>query len=585
MIALSDLAFQNADVLEALAESPNGLQTLACLASQLGRDKSNLSKTLRRMSAEGLLDENPMAGLTPAGHVQLAAIRRARHGGERRRSRGRWPVDKIVRNPANRIPRAEDVAALADTVEATGDVLQDVQLTPPDANGVRILLAGEHRWLATRLLADQDRLPPTLAEGLPFREREADPGERLLIAIVENTARTDLSPLEDARLLRDLQAATGWSAREIAKKTGRSPQGSETGVRDVQSKIKVAREASAEAIADHEAGRIDWSQLRETVMRPRPQEDPAEAHQADPGPSAVGATPIVSLTRAQALGLAELYEAGDREARRGTFVSDLLSTSLQVLLANSLAEEGPRSGGRVLISVTDSGRDWLRTLGWLPEGRRTIAAVREALGFPPKHGVTGPESWSTHWLRTSAETGRETDADPLVVNGVRHPNMTRANEARRMAGLLPNPSNHSSGGEKPKPTPPAAQPADPATVHPDDDLPWETTPAEDQTDDWGRDHNARVADRAVLTRVTDFVAGVTSGGDDQARRLLFQGVGVSGPFTVDDATNVLADVAGGLQPRPVLTVDVDAEWPPERAQALAALVAWALTRAFGDVAP
>jgi hypothetical protein len=475
---LLPLAVQNADVLRALDRRGHGVETVTALAAGLGRDESNLRKTLKSLISAGVLEDDPLrAGLTPEGRAQLAAIERAEHGGERRKSRGRWPVDKIVRNPANRIPRAKDVAALADTVEATGDVLQDVQLTPPDANGVRMLLAGEHRWLATRLLADQDRLPPALAEGLPFREREADPGERLLIAIVENTARTDLSPLEDARLLRDLQTVTGWSAREIAKKTGRSPQGSETGVRDVQSKIKVAREASAEAIADHEAGRIDWSQLRETVMSPRPVPPPAAA-------------PVEA------------------------------------------------------------------------------SADQTIPGF----------------LRRPAEPEPQTDADTLVVNGVRHPNLTRANEARRLAGILPNPSNHSSGGEKPSaPTAETAQPLEAATVHPDEDLPWETTPAEGDTDDWGRDHNARVADRAVLTRVTDFVAGVTSGGDDQARRLLFQGVGVSGPFTVDEATNVLADVAGKLQPQPVLTVDVNADWPPERAQALALFVAWALQQRFGAV--
>jgi DNA-binding MarR family transcriptional regulator len=474
---LLPLAVQNADVLRVLDRRAHGVETVTALAAELGRDESNLRKTLKSLIGAGVLEDEPLrAGLTPEGRAQLAAIERAEHGGERRKSRGRWPVDKIVRNPANRIPRAEDVAALADTIEAARDVLQNVQLTPPDANGVRMLLAGEHRWLATRLLADQDRLPEALTEGLPFREREADPGERLLIAIVENTARTDLSPLEDARLLRDLQAATGWSAREIAKKTGRSPQGSETGVRDVQSKIKVAREASAEAIADHEAGRIDWSELRETVMSPRHAPPPAPSPAADPADQTIP-------------------------------------------------------------------------------------------GF----------------LRLLAEPEPQTDADPLVVNGVRHPNLTRANEARRMAGLLPNPSNHASGARTaPAPPPTAGEEAAAPDVVPGEDLPRDTTPAEDDVDDWGRDHNARVADRAVLTRVTDFVGGVSSGGDDHARRLLFQGVGVSGPFAAEDA-NVLADVAGGLQPRPVLTVDVDAEWPPERAQALAALVAWVLQQRFGQV--
>ena len=48
-------------------------------------------------------------------------------------------------------------------------------------------------------------------------------------------------------------------------------------------------------------------------------------------------------------------------------------------------------------------------------------------------------------------------ADPLVVNGVRHPNLTRANEARRAAGLLANPSN-SGGGSRPRDPMPEGKP-------------------------------------------------------------------------------------------------------------------------------
>ena len=89
-----------------------------------------------------------------------------------------------------------------------------------------------------------------------------------MITLIENGQREDLSPWEDAQQLKALQDATSWSAREIAKKTGRSPADSDTGVRDVQQKIKVAREASPEAIAEYDRTG-SWDQLRDSVTKPR----------------------------------------------------------------------------------------------------------------------------------------------------------------------------------------------------------------------------------------------------------------------------------------------------------------------------
>lgn len=470
-VSLLPLAVSSADLLRAV--ETGGWTTKAELAESVGRHRNNIARDLASLERAGLIEQvdGVPIGLTELGQEQLAAIGRAEHGGEKRKPRGRWPLEKIVRNPANRVPLAEDVAARADTIEAAGDVLQDVLLTPPDANGVRRLLAGEHRWLAALRLQAEGRLPPALEAGLPFRERDATDAERILISIVENT-QVALTPLQDARQLKALQDATGWSAREIAKKTGRSPEGSETGVRDVQSKIKVAREASAEAIADHEAGRIDWHQLRETVMRPKPAPEP---------------TPD-------------------------------------------------------------------------PDGQEIPGFLRRLASDEPTPPPATPPS-----------------DDPLVVNGVRYPNLTRANEAKRAAGLLPRHANH-GGATRSAPATPSA-PA-PAVATAGDDLPWETRPSENDVDDWDRDHNARVADQAVLRRAADFVGGLTSGGADQARQLLHQGIGVAGPFAAEDGV-VSADVAGKLQPQPIITIDVDAEWPPERAQALALLVAWALQRQFG----
>lgn len=463
-VTLLPLAVSSADLLRAV--ETGGWATKAELAESVGRHRNNIARDLASLERAGLIEqvEGVPTGLTELGEQQLAAIGHAEHGGEKRKPRGRWPLDRIVRNPANRVPLAENVAARADTIEAAEDVLQEVLLTPPDANGVRMLLAGEHRWLAALKLQAEGRLPPALEPGLPFRERDATEAERILIAIVENT-QVALTPLQDARQLKALQDATGWSAREIAKKTGRSPEGSETGVRDVQSKIKVAREATPEALAAHEAGRLDWHQLRETVMQPKPKAAvPSEDEEQIP----------------------------------------------------------------------------------LLEGQAPVEQV----------------------------------PDPLVVNGIRYPNLPRANEAKRAAGLMPRHANYGGGTHPVQPAAPTPHETPAAKVTGLEPSPKDAAPDPEGLDLWDRNHNARVADQAVQRRVEDFVAGITSGGDAHARQLLFQGVGVSGPFAAGNGS-ITAMIAGELHPRPVITVDVNADWPPERAQALALLVAWALQQRFG----
>jgi predicted transcriptional regulator len=488
-VSLLPLAVSSADLLRAV--DAGGWVTKAELAESVGKAPNNIARDLAGLERAGLIeqDRRPDASrplrLTELGQEQLAAIGRAEHGGEKRKPRGRWPLDRIVRNPANRMPLAENVATRADTIEAAGDVLQEVLLTPPDANGDRMLLAGEHRWRAALNLRRAGRLPAALEAGIPFREREATDAERILISIVENT-QVALTPLQDARQLLALQEATGWSAREIAKKTGRSPEGSETGVRDVQSKIKVAREATPEALAEHEAGRLDWHQLRETVMQPKPRAEP---------------------------------QVDDEDLQIPGFL-------------RRLADDDTAS---------------------------------------PAPAVPAPPAPAPEVAHTS---------DPLVVNGIRYPNLTRANDAKRAAGLLPRLANH-GGGARPAAAAPPAAPAPAASDG--EDLPWDAKPSEDDVDEWDRDHNARVADQAVLRRAEDFVGGLTSGGDEQAWRLLHQGIGVAGPFTAQDGI-ISAEVAGKLQPQPIITVDVNAEWPPERAQALALVVAWTLQQRFGPEA-
>lgn len=123
------------------------------------------------------------------------------------------PVGSIRAN--TRQPRrkfdADALAGLTESVRAQG-VVQPVVLRPLDG-GTYELVAGERRWRAAR------------AAGLatvPALVRETDDRESLLLALVENVAREDLSPVEEARACAVLLDEFGLSLGEVAERVGRS---------------------------------------------------------------------------------------------------------------------------------------------------------------------------------------------------------------------------------------------------------------------------------------------------------------------------------------------------------------------------
>lgn len=350
MLDLNDLAFQNADILIAIADKP-GQWNKKELAAHVGRDDSNLGKTLKRLVEEGLLQADPIAGLTPAGEIQLAAINRARHGGERRRPRGRWPLDKLRRNPANRLITEESVAGMADSIWGAEDILMPLVLSPPDANGVRTIWAGERRWKGALLLEGRAELPAALGLGVPFVEREATPAEAALIAVIENTARKDLTPWEDAQML--LAAAEGLgikNASELARRIGRARDGDRGGVRDVQEKLKVARAATPAAIAAYERDG-SWDALRESCRE-------------------------IVTTKAQRLALAELWHKADRQVGRAV-----------PILPAAFAAEGERLAqyGLALLTRSDRGD--------------TAAVTQAGLDYLTAEDLTGNLQQAHHDLR------------------------------------------------------------------------------------------------------------------------------------------------------------------------------------------
>jgi ParB family chromosome partitioning protein len=123
------------------------------------------------------------------------------------------PVGSIrpnARQPRKRVD-AEGVAELAESVRAQG-VIQPI-VVRPDGEGSYELVAGERRWRAAKAAG----LPT-----VPARVRETDDRDSLLLALVENVARENLSPVEEARAYAVLQDEFALSLGDIAERVGRS---------------------------------------------------------------------------------------------------------------------------------------------------------------------------------------------------------------------------------------------------------------------------------------------------------------------------------------------------------------------------
>jgi len=123
------------------------------------------------------------------------------------------PLDQIHPNP--RQPRKrfehESTAGLADSLRAQG-LIQPVVLLPRIEGGYE-LIAGERRWRAAR----EAGLP-----ALPAVIREADDRETLLLGLVENVARENLSPVEEARGYAVLLDEFELSLGDVSERVGRS---------------------------------------------------------------------------------------------------------------------------------------------------------------------------------------------------------------------------------------------------------------------------------------------------------------------------------------------------------------------------
>ena len=123
------------------------------------------------------------------------------------------PVELIAANPKQPRRRFDQEAllALAGSMREQG-VLQPI-LVRPKAGGSYELVAGERRWRAARI-AGLERIPALV--------RPRDDAEALELALIENMAREDLSPIEEARACAALVEELGLTREEVGRRVGRS---------------------------------------------------------------------------------------------------------------------------------------------------------------------------------------------------------------------------------------------------------------------------------------------------------------------------------------------------------------------------
>ncbi len=105
----------------------------------------------------------------------------------------------------------EALMALSESIRARG-VLQPI-VVRPIAGGRYELVAGERRLRAAEM-AELERIPAMV--------RYTEDGERLELALMENVAREDLNPVEEARACATLVDDLGITKEELGRRIGKS---------------------------------------------------------------------------------------------------------------------------------------------------------------------------------------------------------------------------------------------------------------------------------------------------------------------------------------------------------------------------
>ena len=105
-----------------------------------------------------------------------------------------------------------DLSGLAESVRQKG-VLEPLLVRKHPESGKYQIISGERRFFAARMAGLKE---------VPCIERDADDGETLELALIENIQRKDLTPFEEADGVQALGDRFGLTHEQISRKLGRS---------------------------------------------------------------------------------------------------------------------------------------------------------------------------------------------------------------------------------------------------------------------------------------------------------------------------------------------------------------------------
>lgn len=121
------------------------------------------------------------------------------------------PVGRISPNPDNPRKTLTGIDELAESIGSVG-VLQPLTITPHDDG---FMVVAGHRRLAAATKAGLEVVPCIVRDDLST----ADPEQLLVFGLVENIARADMDPFDEAEAYAAL-VARGWTHAEIARQVG-----------------------------------------------------------------------------------------------------------------------------------------------------------------------------------------------------------------------------------------------------------------------------------------------------------------------------------------------------------------------------
>ncbi len=144
----------------------------------------------------------------------LAALFAASEEGEPARQELRELAVELIEPNPNQPRRDFDAGSLQDLAGSLAErgILQPV-LVRPRPGGTYELVAGERRWRAAKIAG--------LAT-VPALVRDGDDAQALELALIENMAREDLNPVEEARACAALVEELGLTREEVGRRVGRS---------------------------------------------------------------------------------------------------------------------------------------------------------------------------------------------------------------------------------------------------------------------------------------------------------------------------------------------------------------------------